>query len=102
MHMKNIRYILIFCLGLMLFNWPVLSIAGSRETDVFFLYLLSAWIFIIALSFVNGLTRPDIQNGLPADQSLSGSGAAGAVTENSNSSPRKEEEFTRTYGVPHV
>ncbi|MGE0085380.1 MAG: hypothetical protein AB7S75_13280 [Desulfococcaceae bacterium] len=69
--MKNIQYILIFCLALLLFNWPVLSIAGSGETDIFFLYLFSAWIFIIVLIFVNGLIRPDIRKESPADQAPS-------------------------------
>ncbi len=97
MQTKNIRYILIFLLGLLVFNWPVLSIAGSRGTDVFFLYLFSAWIFIIVLIFVNGLTRPDIQNDLHADTGLSD-----AVTENSDSSLRKGEGITQTDGSPHV
>jgi len=84
MQTKNIRYILIFCLALLVFNWPVLSIAGSGATHLFFLYLLSAWLFIILLIFVNGLTRPDIRNEPAGDSGLSGSGS---LSENSASSP---------------
>ncbi len=71
MQMKNIRYILIFCLALLLFNWPVLSIAGSGETDIFFLYLFSVWMFIIVLIFVNGLTRSDMREESPAEHAVS-------------------------------
>ncbi len=78
--MKNIRHILIFCLGLLLFNWPVLSIAGSSGTDVFFLYLFFAWMSVIVLIFVNGLTRPDIREESPAEHSpSSGPDRAGHV-----------------------
>jgi len=99
METKNIRYILIFCLALAVFNWPVLSIAGSGETHLFFLYLLSAWIFIILLIFANGLTGQDLRNDLSGDLPLSGPGAG---LENSDSSQSREQGISRRDGAAHV
>lgn len=91
--MENIRCILVFCLGLLLLNWPVLSIAGSREADVFFLYLFSVWILIIALIFANGLIRSDFPPVPPED--------AGSC-EDSADLCGKEEDIPQTGRADHV
>ncbi|MEZ4525959.1 MAG: hypothetical protein R2941_08590 [Desulfobacterales bacterium] len=91
--MENIRCILVFCLGLLLLNWPVLSIAGSREADDFFLYLFSVWIFLIVLIFANGLIRPDFPSDLPEDP---------GSCENSAAPDSKEKSLSQTGRADHV
>ena len=44
--------IVLFFIGLLLFNWPVLSIAGQSSTLASYLFLFIAWALIIVLSFL--------------------------------------------------
>ncbi len=44
--------IVIFCFGLFLFNWPILTIAGRASPLLSYLYLFIAWALIILLAFL--------------------------------------------------
>lgn len=44
-------HFLLFCLGIILFNWPFLSIAEETHGNFLFIYLFLVWAVIIFLSF---------------------------------------------------
>ena len=44
----------LFALAVLLFNWPLLRIAGEKSSGVFFAYLYLVWIFVILLLFMIG------------------------------------------------
>jgi len=39
----------LFVLSMLLFNWPLMRIAGEKSSGVFFIYLYLVWIFVIVL-----------------------------------------------------
>ena len=65
-------HILFFCLGLLMFSWPVLSIAGRKSTGVFFAYLFLVWIVIIMLLYLIGRHAELVDNQRDKQQKPSG------------------------------
>jgi len=61
--------VLLFCLGLLLFNWPLSSIANTN-IELFFIYLFLIWSIIILILFfisksydtITSQDNPDIKN----------------------------------------
>ena len=45
---------LLFCLGFILFNWPILAIFQLKQPAVLFLYLFLIWAIAILLLFLMG------------------------------------------------
>ena len=45
---------LLFCLGFVLFNWPILGIFQLKQPAVMFLYLFLIWALAILLLFLMG------------------------------------------------
>jgi hypothetical protein len=45
---------LLFCLGFILFNWPILGIFQLKQPAVMFLYLFLIWAIAILLLFLMG------------------------------------------------
>ena len=45
-------HLCLFLLTLVLFNWPLLSIAHAKGPFAFYCYLFFAWLFIILLLFL--------------------------------------------------
>ena len=48
-------HILLFCLFLTLFNWPILSIAERNHDQALFSYLFFAWALLVLLLLLIGL-----------------------------------------------
>ena len=57
--------ICLFALTLLLFNWPLLSIAHDSGPAALFFYLFGAWLLVIFLVFL-------ITRGLPAETTSQG------------------------------
>jgi hypothetical protein len=45
-------HLFLFCLGLILLNWPFLSIFQGRAPELLFVYLLSVWAIAVVLLFL--------------------------------------------------
>lgn len=45
-------HLLLFCLGLVFFNWPILGILHPEGSDGMFVYLFLNWIIAIFLLFL--------------------------------------------------
>lgn len=49
-------HLCLFLLTLVLFSWPLLSIAHAKGSFAFYLYLFGAWSFVILLIFFISLS----------------------------------------------
>lgn len=56
---------MLFHAGVLLFNWPLLSLANENDETSIFCYLLVAWSIIVALLIVVGQS---IRHGEEADR----------------------------------
>ena len=45
-------HLFLFCLGLILLNWPFLAIFQGRAPELLFVYLLSVWAIAVILLFL--------------------------------------------------
>ena len=45
-------HLFLFCLGLVLLNWPFLAIFQGRAPELLFVYLLSVWAIAVILLFL--------------------------------------------------
>lgn len=57
---KNELYVLMFLLGLLLFNWPLLTISDNWGVLGQFVYLFLIWIILILFVFLIGGVRQKV------------------------------------------
>jgi len=65
-------HVLLFVLGLLLFSWPIMGIAGDKGSKIFFIYLFLAWIAVIVLLFFIGKNIALSSDSSHGDQGTSG------------------------------
>jgi membrane protein implicated in regulation of membrane protease activity len=51
-HKPLILQVFLFLVGLVIFNWPMMAIAAIKGSIPLFVYLFTAWILFIAISWL--------------------------------------------------
>jgi len=66
--------VFLFVFTLLLFNWPLLSIAHDRGPAALFLYLFCAWLLVIFIVFLITREKPSGTASRGSDNRHNGSG----------------------------